>query len=180
MRWKRLKKAKIRLDIASYKLYYVYLEIACHPRTEPPYPRHRLRLTSLLTLAAWGLCFFAREFVADVLFDKLLIGADHPAPVDEQRGRARDFNELAIGYAVVHGFGCFRARHARLEGVGVQPDLLSVVHHLIPDVFRGNDRLVVINLVIQGPEGVGLLVVGASPCQRGSARPGVDVREGKI
>ena len=91
------------------------------------------------------------------------IGTDNAAAVDEDRGGAGDLERLAVCAASLDCGGGFGAGHAGLEGVRIQADLRGVVRELGIGIFGRDDVLIVVDKVIKLPEGLGVLVIGASP-----------------
>jgi len=108
------------------------------------------------------------------------VGADDAAAVDEERGCAADFEEVAVGEAGVHLGGGLGRGEAGLEGVLVQVGLAGEVEDLVIDVGGGDQVLLVVDEIVELPEGGGILLVGAAAGERGGARPGMDLIDGEI
>ena len=64
--------------------------------------------------------FLLGQFVVDILLNGVGVGTDDAAAIDEDRGGAVDFQEIAVGETGIDGLGGFRAAQARLESVLVQ------------------------------------------------------------
>src|SRR5205085_3287441 len=110
----------------------------------------------------------------------MLVRTNHAAPIDEDGWRAVDFQLFTIGLAGVNRGRGFGAGHAALKSALLQAGLDGIVRHLGPGVLRGNDLLVVVNQVIQLPEGLGFLLIRAAAGDGCSARPWVELFERKI
>ena len=120
------------------------------------------------------------EFVVDVLLDAVGVGADDAAAVDEEGWGAADLEKVAVGDAGIHFGGGLGGGEAGFEGVLVQVGLAGEVDDLVVDVGGGDQVLLVIDEIVELPEGGGVLLVGAAPGERCRARPGMEGVEGEI
>jgi len=108
------------------------------------------------------------------------VGAVDAPPVDEDGGRAADLEFLSVRDTGIDFGGGLRAAHARFEGIGIEAGAASVVKHLVPGIRSRNDVLIVINKVVELPEGFGVLLIGAAAGNRGATGPRVKGFQGKV
>ena len=76
--------------------------------------------------------------------------------------------------------GGLRAAEASLEGIRIQASLAGKLHHLVVGVGGRDQVLIVIDQVVELPEGLGVLLVGATAGESGSAGPGMEGVNGKV
>ncbi len=129
-------------------------------------------------LFCWG--FLLGQLVVDVLLDGMGVGADDTTTVDEDRGRAADFEEVAVGDAGVNFCGGLRSGHASLEGVLIEGRLASEVYNLVVDVRSADQVLLIVDEIVELPKSFGVLLVGTAPGEGRGASPGMDGIEGEI
>jgi len=108
------------------------------------------------------------------------VGAVDAPPVDKDGRGAADVEFLSIRDTGVDFGGSLRAAHARFEGIDIEAGAASVVKHLVPGIRSRNDVLIVINKVVDLPEGFGILLIGAAAGKRGGAGPRVKGFKGKV
>src|SRR3974377_2049430 len=108
------------------------------------------------------------------------VGAVDAPPVDENGRGAADIEFLSVCDTGVDFGGSLRAAHARFEGINIEAGAASVVKHLVPGIRSRNDVLIVINEVVDPPEGFGVLLIGAAAGNRGGAGPRVKGFQGKV
>src|ERR1700674_456791 len=133
--------------------------------------RYPLPCLSFLLLVGRFPCFLLCEFVIDVLLEQTRIAPDDAASFHEDGRRTIHVKLPAVREAGIYGGPGLSTRHATLKGLDIDPGLASVVHHFCPDILCGDDFLVVINKVIYLPEGIGVLLIGASAREGCGAGP---------
>src|SRR5580692_12232303 len=102
------------------------------------------------------------NFIVDILLDCVWISTNYAAPVDEDGWRAANFEKISIGDAGINFASGLRRAHAGLEGVLVDPSLASILEHLVPDVGGRDQVLIIVNQIVELPECLGVLLVGAA------------------
>ncbi len=108
------------------------------------------------------------------------VDAYDAATVDENRGRAGDFQFLTICAAGFDGGCSFRATETRFERPSVESRLFGKVIHLGPGAFGRNQVLAVVDEVIHLPERFGVLLVGAAGGEGGRPGPWMQLLDRKI
>jgi hypothetical protein len=124
--------------------------------------------------------FLLGEFVVDILLDAVGVGADDATAVDEEGWGASDFEEVTVGEAGVNFGGGLGRGETGLEGVLVQVGLAGEVEDLVIDVGSGDQVLLIVDVIVELPEGGGILLEGAAPGERGGACPGMNLVNGEI
>ena len=95
-------------------------------------------------------------------------------PLTKTVGVLRTSRSLAVGEAAVHLGGGLRAGHAGFEGLGIETGSGGIVEHFLVGVGGGDEVLVVVDQVVDLPEGLGVLLVGAASGEGGGSGPGMD------
>src|SRR5260370_242397 len=143
------------------------------PVADIPRSLQRFPLPNVCLFLGGRLCSgFLRQFVVDVLFEEVLIGANHAAAIYEYGRRAAYVELFAVRAAGIHSRSSFGAGHAALECSYIQMGLFGIIGHLCPGVGGRNNVLIVVDEFIDLPQGVRILLIGASAGNSRRPRPG--------
>ena len=111
------------------------------------------------------------EFELDKVLQRRDVAADNRAAVHKKSwgaGNTEGYARLAVR---LDGSLCFWRGHAGFERVFVQPSLRGELAEFVPNIFGGDQFLILEDGVVELPEGLGSLHECAASSDRSRIRP---------
>src|SRR5258706_6640789 len=119
-----------------------------------------------------------RNLELNVALNRRCVRSDNEPSINECRRRAAHVELSRIRHAGIYGVGSFLGREAGLERRLVQTGLAGEVHGLVPRIRSRDEVLSLVEAVVELPERLGALLVGAASSQRGGFGPRMNLLDG--